>query len=215
MTIKDPATQLALVEAAARIVGEEGVSALSARRLAQKLGTSTMAVYTYFGGMEGLSRAVRQEGFDRFAEHLSQVVPDKDAVAELAELGRAYVASALDDPHLYRFMFMERPRDEDADIGLNTFDRVVDAAGRATKSGRLKGRDPIEVARQCWIASHGSISLHLVGMLTETEAIEGLSRLLTDMFVGLGDEPDAASRSVRKATARWTRRLKAQSTASA
>ncbi|MEU4325462.1 hypothetical protein [Nonomuraea dietziae] len=43
---------------------------MTARRLAGEAGTSTMAVYTYFGGMEEVRGAVRQEGFARLAADL-------------------------------------------------------------------------------------------------------------------------------------------------
>jgi AcrR family transcriptional regulator len=164
-----------------------------------------MAVYTYFGGMDELSRAVREEGFERFGAHLDEVLEQADAVAELFALGRAYMQSATDDPDLYRFMFMERPKDEHAEVGLDTFGRVVAAAARAIESGRLRSKYPDEVARKCWMAVHGSVSLHLVGMLSEEEARAGLTGLLADLFVGLGDDKAATTRSVRRANARWAR----------
>ena len=57
----------ALIEAAARLIATEGVAGLKLRRVAEEVGTSTMAIYTYFGGMPELRRAVRQEGFARLA----------------------------------------------------------------------------------------------------------------------------------------------------
>src|SRR5438477_232205 len=49
----------ALIEAAARLIATEGASGLTLRRVAEEVGTSTMAVYTHFGGMPELRRAVR------------------------------------------------------------------------------------------------------------------------------------------------------------
>jgi AcrR family transcriptional regulator len=63
----DPSVRTALIEHAARITAEEGREALTLRRLAAGVGTSTMAVYTHFGGMDDLRRAVRREGFARLA----------------------------------------------------------------------------------------------------------------------------------------------------
>ena len=73
----DPSTETAtgaatdvatrLVEAAARVLAEEGPSAVSARRLANEVGASTMVVYTHFGGMDHVLGHVRREGFRRFA----------------------------------------------------------------------------------------------------------------------------------------------------
>ena len=57
----------ALIEAAARLIATEGASGLTLRRVADAVGTSTMAIYTHFGGMPELRRAVRREGFARLA----------------------------------------------------------------------------------------------------------------------------------------------------
>ena len=62
-----------LIEEAARILGEEGPSALSARRLAAGAGTSTMAVYTHFGAMSAVVDEVATEGFRRLIAHVDAV----------------------------------------------------------------------------------------------------------------------------------------------
>src|SRR5437763_9593343 len=116
----------ALIEAAARLIATEGASGLTLRRVADAVGTSTMAIYTHFGGMPELRRAVRREGFARLAEHLGQVRESEDPVADLALLGRAYYENALSNPHLYRVMFAEQPLDEaDAAARTETFDVLV------------------------------------------------------------------------------------------
>ena len=62
----------ALIEAAARLIATEGADGLTLRRVADEVGTSTMAVYTCFGGMPELRRAVRREGFARLAARAVQ-----------------------------------------------------------------------------------------------------------------------------------------------
>ena len=188
-----------LIEAAARVVAEEGRAALTTRRLAAEVGTSTMAVYTYFRGMPELLRAVRQEAFDRFAAHLAGVPAGADPVAEIVQLGGAYVRNAVANPALYRFMFMEKPPDEDVGIGISTFERLVDAVRRAMEAARFSPGNPVEAARQCWVISHGSVSLHLVGMLQLDEAVRAMAQSIEHVFVGLGDDPAAARASCRSA----------------
>ena len=70
------------------------------RALVKGTGASTMAVYTHVGGMPGLWRAVRQEGFTRLAVRLASVTRSQDPVFDLMALGGAYVANALANPHL-------------------------------------------------------------------------------------------------------------------
>jgi len=63
-----PAVRDALVERAAEMLARR--EPVTSRALVEGTGASTMAVYTHFGGMPGLWRAVRQEGFTRLARRL-------------------------------------------------------------------------------------------------------------------------------------------------
>lgn len=80
--IPDPDVATRLVEVAARVLAEEGPSAVSARRLANEVGASTMVVYTHFGGMDHVLGHVRREGFRRFGEALGRQQSNDDAVAD-------------------------------------------------------------------------------------------------------------------------------------
>src|SRR3954454_9514940 len=88
VTTKD--VRSTLVDAAARIICEEGRSALTNRRVAAELRTSTMAVYTHFGSSDGLVSAVVDEGFSRLAEHMRSVSQDDDPLVVLLNLAGAY-----------------------------------------------------------------------------------------------------------------------------
>src|SRR5437764_15477988 len=88
-------TRRALIEASARLIATEGSAALTLRRVADEVGTSTMAIYTHFGGMPELRRAVRREGFNRLAAYLVEVDATNDPVADLACLGLAYYNNAV------------------------------------------------------------------------------------------------------------------------
>ncbi len=87
-----------LIEVAADLLSEEGPSALSARRLARDAGTSTMAVYTHFGGMPALVRAVVAEGFTRLYDRVAEVEPTDDPLTDLIGAAAAYRAHALAEP---------------------------------------------------------------------------------------------------------------------
>ena len=62
----DPRVRLQLVEAAAQLLATGGRDAVTARRVAAAVGTSTQAVYTHFGGMDELLAEIWREGFSRF-----------------------------------------------------------------------------------------------------------------------------------------------------
>src|ERR1700733_13667670 len=101
----DPELKANLIETAARLLAEEGPKALSTRRLAATVGSSTMAVYTHFGGMDDLVHAMVLEGFERLNLRMNEVARTDDAVSDVAALGAAYRANAQEHRHLYSVMF--------------------------------------------------------------------------------------------------------------
>ena len=201
--VADPAVRTTLIEAAARLLATEGPDALTLRRLAEDAGTSTMAIYTHFGGMTELRREVRREGFARLAAHLS--APDRtlDAVEDVAILGWAYFTNALANPNLYRAMFMEPGIDEDdGAIGIDTFETLVDAVRRCIDAGRFHAADAAAVATQLWALTHGIVTLHLAGFLPVPRAAQALLDATRNLFVGYGDHRRRVTRSLGRAASR-------------
>lgn len=169
-TADRPDVRRRLIEEAARILGEEGPSALSARRLATGAGTSTMAVYTHFGGMGALVDEVATEGFRRLIAHVDAVGVTDDKLADLRNMAGAYRDNALENRHLYGVMFGaislsgfggEGP---DLEVCDASFDQLVAGVARAMEAGVLREGDPAAVAAQFWSALHGYVMLELAGM---------------------------------------------------
>jgi len=185
----DPALRTALIEAAAHLIATEGLSGLSLRRLAAEVHTSTMSIYTHFGSMDEVRRAVRLEAFARFGAHLAAVAETADPVADLALLGQAYYLNAVTNPDLYRAMFMEPCIDpDDAAIGLETFEVLVAAVDRCIRAARFAEGDRVAMARQLWVMQHGAVTLHLVGLLSAEDTVRTLSDMGANLLVAFGDE---------------------------
>jgi AcrR family transcriptional regulator len=206
--VADPAMRTALIEHAARLIAEEGRDALTLRRLAAEAGTSTMAIYTHFGGMEQLRHEVRREGFARLAHHLGGVAATDDPVADLIVLGWAYHVNATTNPDLYRVMFMEPahggdPRDR---VDHTTFQMLVDSVSRCLDAGRFRPAAPLSLANQLWAVSHGVAALQLGGMLGADEAIDGLEAIGANLLSGFGDELGRLGASFEAASARMSLR---------
>jgi len=194
-----PTTRADLIEVAARLLAEEGQQALTVRRLAGEVGTSTMAIYTQFGGMEELRRAVRMEGYLRLARHLASVPVLRDPVAELSAVGYAYTFNAIENPNLYRAMFLEGPFEpEEIEVCAGTFQRLVTAVENCTAAGRFRPADSWRLATRFWTVAHGVISVVLAGLVGLDDAIGDLTAMAIHLSSGLGDDPVAAERSVRR-----------------
>ena len=186
-----------MLEAAARLVAEEGPRGVSARRIAAAAGTSTMAVYTHFGGMEELRRAIRQEGFDRLTEHLADVERTDDPLLDLARLGAAYCRNALDNPDLYRVTFLEGPIDlEDAATGWESFTPVIAGVQRCIDEGAFDPGDAWSRAIHLWTGAHGMLSAYFAGLMTAEAVFAQYATMGVALFVGYGADRAAAESAI-------------------
>jgi AcrR family transcriptional regulator len=199
----DSAIRSALIEAAARLIAVEGGSALTLRRVAEEVGTSTMAIYTYFGGMSELRRAVRREGYARLAAQVASVEESDDPVADLAMLGRVYYENAIGNPPLYRAMFMEQPLDQtDAATGSETRDSLVAAIQRCIDAGRFAPAEAEDLAREFWALGHGGVTLQLAQLMSPEQAQRCLAGAMLKLFRAYGDDADAVTNSLARAASR-------------
>src|SRR6478735_1741030 len=153
-----------LVEAGLRVLERDGLPALSARRLAAETGTSTMAVYTHFGGMTGLVDAIAGEAFSRFTRALTEVPSTDDPVADFMVMGVHYRDYALANPHRYQMMFgtsaesLNRFRADltvtgrasaRADFAMS-FEALLAAVRRMIAAGRIRDDGESAIAGRLW-----------------------------------------------------------------
>lgn len=193
---KDPAVRTLLIERAAHMLRTR--EPITLRSLVAGTGVSTMAVYTYFGGMDGMWKALRQEGFTRLAARFATVTSSTDPVRDLTALVAAYLGNALDHPDLYRVMFDATFDLEDLKAADATLEYLVQATRRAMDSDRFRAdTDPLELAIQSWAAAHGLVSLVANGPLPR-RTLTNVVPLLTALYISAGDGPDRCRLSVEE-----------------
>lgn len=199
---KDPEIRVLLLARAAQMLRRR--EPVTLRSLVADTPVSSMAVYTHFGGMDGLWSALRQEGFALLASRLAQVSETRDPVRDLAALCAAYTRHAMEHPDLYRVMFDATVDLEDPQEADDTLERLVQAVVRGKKAARYE-RDivPLELATQAWMVGHGLVSLVATGPLPQENLGYG-PFLLTSLLVGAGDEPQRCRRSVRHGWSQWS-----------
>jgi AcrR family transcriptional regulator len=209
-----------MLNAAVRLLDDEGPDALQTRRVAGAAGTSTMAVYTHFGGMRGLIAEVAEEGLRQFDAALTVPQTD-DPVADLFAVGVAYRRYAIERPHLYRLMFgstsahgINAPAGNvlaltvaEIEDHVPGFVYAVRAVRRSILAGRITACSPdddstvVATAAQFWSLLHGFVMLELAGFYGDDGAAVApvLDSMRSNLLVALGDSPERVTQSLRSA----------------
>lgn len=102
----DEETAIRLLDAAERIVEADGLDALSVRRVAAEVGTTTRAVYSLFGSKEGLVVALGTRAFELLGAAIRARPETPDAAGDLAEAGVAvFRRFVVEHPSLFAIGF--------------------------------------------------------------------------------------------------------------
>jgi AcrR family transcriptional regulator len=163
------ATRAALLTRAGELLQSEGPGALSLRRLAADSGTTTRAVYSLFGGKEGLLSAMYRE-MGATLTRLHAAVPEQsDVVKELMELCLAYRKSVRRYPMLYPLLFGDVPgfvpSAQDRAEARRGFFRVLSTLKRGIAEGVFRGRSAEDIGYELWALVHGLASLEIKAAL--------------------------------------------------
>src|SRR5881397_1306690 len=200
-----------LVRAAIRLLAEDGPSAIKARAVASASGLSTMVVYSHFGGIAELIRAVVDQGFKELDRAFSQVPVTEDPLADLFAMALMTRRVARENPHLYDLMFglstrraTYRPL-SDSDVRSSgrspafrgAYVHLAEACARLVSSGRVGRQEPEAVAAQLWSYVHGCITLELAEHFVEfaDPVAQVLLPMGVNLAVGLGYTRERAQSS--------------------
>jgi AcrR family transcriptional regulator len=184
-----------LVAAATRLFVRRGYDGVTLRAIAGELGCSPMTPYRYFRDKADIFAAVRTAAFEALAGSQQACCDEADEpLAVLAELGRAYLRFALEQPDAYRLMFeLGQPNPEGFPALRAASERAISPLrtwmGHAVDAGVLAG-DPDVLTHVFWSGVHGIASLHLAGKLSWGCDVD---RLLEPVLQTLfrGNRPDA------------------------
>lgn len=159
-----------LLDAAGRLLVEEGPGALSMRRISRQVNCSTKVLYTMFGGKRELVEELWLEGFDRLRRSVEAVEHPGDPWAYVVALGWAYRENALANPNHYAVMFGRAvPGFEPTEEGLRRSESalgvLVGAVEGCVEAGVVAPSEPRAVASVLWAMVHGVVSLELAGRL--------------------------------------------------
>lgn len=196
-----------IVEAARAIVRDEGLRALTMRRIADAIDYAPASLYAHFSSREALLAELCREGFAALRaalEREADAAPDPGE--RLEALGAAYVRFARERPDTYRLIFMEDAaltkgvfEAVDAEDAPRAFALLVAPFAELRASGTLReDADPARLADLLWTVVHGIASLRL--SCTALPATDDATLIATAVRTVIDGWRQAAPRNARRGT---------------
>ena len=178
MAPKNKFTREEMTAAALRVVRAQGIGGLTAKTLAEELGTSTQPVFTAFGSMDGVRQAVRAAAlrvYDAYTDAgLREEVP-------FFGVGMRYLRFAREEPELYRLLFLTPEREGGAMDSM----RHLQALVRPTLTAvyRITDEEADLYFRDLWLVVHSLATLTVTGGCPWSE--REIGGILTGFSVGI------------------------------
>ncbi len=148
-----------ILDAARELFAAEGYDKVTMRRIAEAIEYSPTTIYLHFEDKDDLVRALCSVDFGRLLDAMEHAPMPVDPIEAIRQLGRAYVAFALEHPNQYRFMFMapvgRQDEREKGSPGELSFAHLLGAVQRAVAAGLFRPIDPVTAAQVLWMSVHG------------------------------------------------------------
>ena len=103
----------ALIKVSREIIEEKGLEGLSAREISGRLGSTTAPIFTYFGSMDELVKAVYNSICEDCKEYLLNSL---DSSTSLVKFCLRWIRYARDNPRFYELIFLLRGQTEELSI---------------------------------------------------------------------------------------------------
>ena len=167
----------AMLDAVAAVVREQGLSQVSLRAVARRVGVSHAAATHHFGNKAGLLTAFATQGYVELAETVLSSISAARAVdgpSMLEAAGRGYFRFAVRDTERFEAMFQLELLNTDDPSFVAAREAAYALLARAIARCRddlfIPEQDVEVVAAAAWSLAHGLASLWISGRLGERTA---------------------------------------------
>jgi AcrR family transcriptional regulator len=161
----------ALLEAAERMIEEQGPESVTVREAARRAGVSPGAPFRHFASRSALMTGVAERAMGRFREEIARAeasVDKSDSRARYAALGHAYLRWATRHPAQFRVLATRSlidfdgseslPRDNDAIRAL-----MQEIVGDGQARGQIRAADPATLELMAKALSYGLARMYVDG----------------------------------------------------
>jgi AcrR family transcriptional regulator len=153
--------QATVVEAAAKLVDEEGIEQLSLGRLAERLGVRTPSLYNHVAGLPGLKHDLALYCLHDLLDRILRATVGKSRADAIFALADAYRAYARETPGRYA-LTLQAPDPGDQELQAIA-QQLVDVLRAVLAPYRLSEEEAIHAIRGLRSIVHGFLSLEVAG----------------------------------------------------
>lgn len=189
--MRQPLTREAIARAAKDLLVAEGLHAVSLRRVAGVLGVTAPALYAHVDDKRDLLQGIVEQEMDALLARF-EAVEAEDPIEHLRAMSEAYVDYGLQNPAMFRAMFLFRPeltaepRADQPALSCRIHQAFVDAVRRAHQEHLIDDVDPELAALAIWTTAHGVVTTLLSGPPLHIDLKERLaSAAVTASLTGL------------------------------
>ncbi len=175
-------TRQEIVSAGLTILREHGLSAVTAREIGSRLGSSARPIFTVFESMGEVLGEIEKSAREIYTGYVRRGL--QQALA-FKGVGEAYISFAMNEPKLFQLLFMKK---QPEGMGLNRILPEIDE-NYPLIIDSITGQYPVSydeaviLYRHLWIYSHGIATLCATSMCGFTE--QEISDMLTEVFKSL------------------------------
>ena len=177
----------AVVEAAAELVDEEGLEALSLSVLASRLGIRTPSLYNHVAGLGGLRRELALLGLSELGRRIGRAAIGKTKDEATFAIARAYREFVKERPGLYAATVRSSRLSYPEDPAFQAVEReTLEMVLAVLASYGLRGDEALHAARGFRSTVHGFATLEVAGGFgIPLDLDESFERLLHTFVAGL------------------------------
>lgn len=172
-------TKEQVLDAAIRLTREKGFSAVSARSLGERLGTTSSPIFSHFENMADVQRGIIDAANARYQSFRKEELASGKYVPYKAS-GMAYIRFAKEEKELFKLLFMRDRSQESVKENPEEMDALIGLICRQIKIDKEEAR---LFYLEMWAFTHGIASMIATNYLDWDEAF--VSRALTDSYEGL------------------------------
>ncbi|MDI3258146.1 MAG: TetR/AcrR family transcriptional regulator [Sinobacteraceae bacterium] len=192
-----------LSDAATAIYRQQGLEAVTFRKLAECVGLSHTLPYLYFDNKDALLARMRQDGVIRFGIYLRRYEQAGEPPQQrLQALITGFLDFVREYPADYQLIFAthQPPPDRYPELlaaRRELFDHIVGVVADCVSAGLLQG-EPRQITHGFWAALHGLMSLHVANQLVHGYSMEQLIWPMIRQIFGFVVPPAAGQTAPRR-----------------